>query len=120
MFCDKCADDFLGKAVARTVGERYIKAKLSDCIPAKDLQNFQDGLKKSMTTGNNIFITGQRNTGKTRMAAAIQEGRPCRLSAQLALHVTEVTEALQHPDRFDRPHEVSSSFDPIAPQPWAI
>jgi predicted dehydrogenase len=58
--------------------------------------------------------------GIAEMAAAIDEARPCRLSADLALHIAEVTLALQHPERFDRPHEVASSFDPIAPQPWAM
>ncbi len=57
--------------------------------------------------------------GVAEMAAAIEEARPCRLSADLGLHVTEVTLALQHPERFERPHQVSSTFDPIAPQPWA-
>ncbi|MHA1565563.1 MAG: Gfo/Idh/MocA family protein [Alphaproteobacteria bacterium] len=58
--------------------------------------------------------------GVAEMAAAIAEARPCRLSAHLSLHVTEVTCALQHPERFGRRHAVSSSFEPIAPQPWAL
>ena len=35
--------------------------------------------------------------GPAEMAAAIQEGRPSRVSAELGLHVTEIVERLQHP-----------------------
>lgn len=57
--------------------------------------------------------------GVRELADAIVEDRPCRLSPELAVHITEVTEALQHPDRFARPHAVRSSVAAIAPAPWA-
>jgi len=60
------------------------------------------------------FMRGVRELGE-----AIIEGRPSRLDADLAVHITEVTEILQHPDRFERPARVESRFAPIAPMPWA-
>ncbi len=60
-----------------------------------------------------------RCRGIADMAEAIETGRPCRLSSELALHVTELMIALQHPDRFPRPYNLQSTFPPIAPMPWA-
>jgi predicted dehydrogenase len=56
--------------------------------------------------------------GPNELAASIREGRPCRLSAELGLHMTELIETLQYPERFERPRTISSSFDPIEPLPW--
>lgn len=58
--------------------------------------------------------------GVREVADAIAEGRPSRMSPDLAVHVTEVTEMLQHPERFDRPAAVASSCPPIGPMPWAL
>jgi hypothetical protein len=60
-----------------------------------------------------------RCLGIADMAEAIETGRPCRLSTELALHVTELMIALQHPDRFPSPYVMQSTFAPIAPMPWA-
>lgn len=57
--------------------------------------------------------------GPAELAEAIRTGRKCRLDEDFAVHVTEVTEMLQHPDRFDRPAVVESSFAPIEPMDWA-
>jgi predicted dehydrogenase len=56
--------------------------------------------------------------GPAEMAAAIREGRPCRLSPELALHMTELIETLQYPERFPSPRAIASTFAPIAPLPW--
>jgi predicted dehydrogenase len=56
--------------------------------------------------------------GPAEMAEAIREQRPCRLSAQLGLHVTELIEALQYPERFGGRKKIESSFDPIQPLSW--
>ena len=58
--------------------------------------------------------------GVAEFADAIREGRPSRLGPDLAIHVTEVTERLQHPDRFPSPAPVASTVAPIAPMPWAL
>ncbi len=57
--------------------------------------------------------------GIAELAAAIRENRRSRLDEDFAVHVTEVTEVLQYPERFARPHVVTSSFEPIAPMDWA-
>jgi predicted dehydrogenase len=56
--------------------------------------------------------------GPAEMAEAIREGRPCRLSPELGLHMTELVETLQYPERFESPRTINSSFDPIQPLPW--
>lgn len=56
--------------------------------------------------------------GPAEMAEAIQQGRPCRLSAELGLHVTELIEAIQYPERFGSHKKIESTFDPIQPLPW--
>ncbi len=56
--------------------------------------------------------------GPSELAQAIRESRPCRLSPELGLHMIEVIETLQYPERFDRPREIASRFAPIEPLPW--
>lgn len=53
--------------------------------------------------------------GLSEMAEAIRQKRPCRLSAELACHITELIERLQYPERFAGRPEVSSRFQPIEP-----
>ena len=56
--------------------------------------------------------------GPSEMADAIGQSRKCRLSANLGLHVTELIEALQYPERFGGTRRIESTFDPIQPLPW--
>ena len=49
--------------------------------------------------------------GPAELAAAIREKRPCRLSARLGWHVTELVEGLQYPERFGYRRELASTFD---------
>jgi predicted dehydrogenase len=57
--------------------------------------------------------------GVAELAGALRDNRPSRLDADFAVHIAEVTEMLQHPDRYERPANVQSSFMPIAPMDWA-
>lgn len=57
--------------------------------------------------------------GVAELAAAISQRRACKLDAELAMHITEVTEMLQHPDRFAHPAVVASTCKPIEPEIWA-
>lgn len=57
--------------------------------------------------------------GVAELADAISEDRPSKLDVSLAAHITEVTEMLQHPERFDRPALVSSSCPVLQPERWA-
>jgi predicted dehydrogenase len=58
------------------------------------------------------------NRGPAEMAEAIRQKRPCRLSGRLGLHIVELVETLQHPERFGGKRIISSDFDPIQPLPW--
>jgi hypothetical protein len=58
------------------------------------------------------------NRGPAEMAEAIRQKRPCRLSGRLGLHIVELVEALQYPERFGGKRMISSVFDPIQPLPW--
>lgn len=57
--------------------------------------------------------------GPEELARAILERRPCRLSAELGVHVTEFVETLQYPARFGHVRDIGSTFAPIAPLPWS-
>lgn len=57
--------------------------------------------------------------GVAELAQAIRDERPCRLDADFAVHVAEVTERLQHPERFPAGGAVANGFAPISPMSWA-
>ena len=57
--------------------------------------------------------------GPAELASAIREDRPCRLSPELGVHMVELIETLQHPERFENPRKLRTSFDPIDPLPWS-
>lgn len=57
--------------------------------------------------------------GVAELAAAVRDRRPSRLSARWSLHVNELTLAIQEPGTpCSRP--LRSSFEPMAPMPWAV
>jgi hypothetical protein len=55
--------------------------------------------------------------GPYEFAESLREKRPCRLSAELAVHITELLEAIQHPDRCMPFQRLRTEFKPIAPLP---
>ena len=57
--------------------------------------------------------------GVVELAHSVRDKRPSRLDADFAVHVTEVTERLQYPARFEGQRDVRSTFAPIAPMDWA-
>jgi predicted dehydrogenase len=57
--------------------------------------------------------------GIAELAAALQEGRSCRLSARYCLHTTEVVLAIHNALDKGSSYTVTTSFDPIDPMPWA-
>ena len=57
--------------------------------------------------------------GVAELANAICNDRASRLTEDFGVHITEVTEMLQFPERFSFPAIVQSSFAPIAPMEWA-
>lgn len=57
--------------------------------------------------------------GVAEMAAAIAEGRPCRLSPRFSLHNNEIVLAIQNAMETSRTYRLTTTFEPIAPMPWA-
>lgn len=57
--------------------------------------------------------------GPEELVHSIHEQRPCRLSAELGVHLVEILETLQYPERFGQARELSTSFSPIEPLNWA-
>ncbi|AHG88402.1 oxidoreductase domain protein [Gemmatirosa kalamazoonensis] len=55
--------------------------------------------------------------GLAEAASAIRDGRPCRLGADLAVHVTETVLALRTPS--PAPRALRTTCRPVAPMPWA-
>jgi predicted dehydrogenase len=56
--------------------------------------------------------------GVAELAESISQGRECRLSPELGLHVTELTLTLQRPEVMGVPRSIESAIDPIDPMPW--
>jgi len=56
--------------------------------------------------------------GPAELAAAVRENRPCRLSAELGIHLVQLVETLQYPERFCSRRQINSTFAPIQPLPW--
>jgi len=57
--------------------------------------------------------------GLADMASAAAERRSPRLSANFCLHVNELTLAIQEPQVYGSPRMLRSTFEPMAPMPWA-
>ena len=57
--------------------------------------------------------------GVTEMAEAIAEGRNSRMSIDLALHLTEVTLAIQGAEETSGAQQMTTRCEPLEPMPWA-
>ena len=53
--------------------------------------------------------------GPQDMVDAIRAKKPHRLSGELGIHIVELIEALQYPERFGNRRDIRSSFVPIEP-----
>jgi predicted dehydrogenase len=58
--------------------------------------------------------------GVAEMATAIEENRRCRLPPDFVLHVNELTLAIQNARDNSQTTQMTTTFDPLAPQPIAI
>lgn len=56
--------------------------------------------------------------GLAEMAQALRSGRPPRLSGAFSLHVTEVSLAIQHPERFGTVYVPRSEPEPVRAMDW--
>ena len=57
--------------------------------------------------------------GPAELAAAVREGRPCRLSARLSLHVNELALAIHTAREQGATYHMKTSFEDIQPMPWS-
>ncbi|SFL72324.1 Gfo/Idh/MocA family protein [Shimia aestuarii] len=57
--------------------------------------------------------------GPVEMLDALTEGRACRLSAEFALHLNEVTLAIQNAGDSAGVQDMTTRCDPLTPMPWA-
>ncbi|MCP4818802.1 MAG: Gfo/Idh/MocA family oxidoreductase [Shimia sp.] len=57
--------------------------------------------------------------GPAEMLDALAEGRPCRLSSDFGLHLTEVTLAMQNAGEDGVALDMTTRCDPVTPMPWA-
>lgn len=57
--------------------------------------------------------------GVAEMAAAISEGRPCRLSPRFSLHNNEIVLAIQNAMENSQAYHLTTTFEPMEPMPWA-
>ncbi|MFY0619883.1 Gfo/Idh/MocA family protein [Shimia sp.] len=57
--------------------------------------------------------------GPAEMLAALAEERPCRLTSDFALHLNEVTLAIQNARADGCAQDMTTSCAPITPMPWA-
>ena len=57
--------------------------------------------------------------GVVELAEAVREGRPSRISERYSLHVNEMVVAIDQARDTAAPYTMTTTFDPIAPMPWA-
>ncbi|MEB3161133.1 MAG: gfo/Idh/MocA family oxidoreductase, partial [Synechocystis sp.] len=57
--------------------------------------------------------------GIAELAEAIQDKRPCRLGSDYSLHVNEMVLAIQHALEDSQTYQMTTTFAPIEPMPWA-
>ncbi|MFZ5963190.1 Gfo/Idh/MocA family protein [Thalassococcus sp. BH17M4-6] len=57
--------------------------------------------------------------GPQEMLDALAEGRPCRLTNDFALHMTEVTLAIQNAGEDSGAQRMTTTCQPMEPMPWA-
>jgi hypothetical protein len=58
--------------------------------------------------------------GPAEVLEALRDNRPCRLSNDFALHLTEVTLAIQNAGEDSGAQRMVSSCDVMEPMPWAV
>ncbi len=57
--------------------------------------------------------------GVQELADSIDEKRPCRLSTRFSLHITELALAMHCARETAQPYQMTTTFDPVEPMPWA-
>jgi predicted dehydrogenase len=99
------------------------RSRLPVRLSGADEQYFMHKLPFARKPGNVVVASGKPvdfNRGPSELAEAIRQRRPCRLSDRLGLHIVEVVETLQHPERFGGRRKITSRFAPIEPLAWTV
>lgn len=102
------------RPVLESRAERFIEKK-TGLRRSRTLPPVRKRKVASAANGANMDFT----RGLAEMAEALVEGRTPRLAGDFSLHITEVSLALQYPDRFGTDYQVTSDFAPMTPMPWA-
>jgi hypothetical protein len=72
-----------------------------------------------ISAGKRQFVSASKpvdfSRGPQDLAQAIRSSRPSRLGCELGVHIVELVEALQHPERRNNDYLVASDFSPICP-----
>jgi len=85
------------------IGKRM---KVSGKVPAK--------VKRRGAASMNFAL------GPKEMVDSIRENRPCRLTSEFALHVNEVTLAIQNAGATDGVKRMETTCAPLVPMDWAV
>ncbi|HEY4077656.1 MAG TPA: Gfo/Idh/MocA family oxidoreductase [Rhizomicrobium sp.] len=91
---------------ARRLASRYHLHNGSRRLPQLDMGRFSKAARGKPVD----FFRGPQD-----MLDSIRKNQPHRLSAELGLHIVEIIEALQYPERFNHHRVIESSFPPVAP-----
>jgi predicted dehydrogenase len=98
---------------SRVYSRRWITIRRS-----MSLSPWRTRYRRLAEPGRNLLLD-DRGRGVAELVGAIAEGRQSRLSAQFSLHVTELTLAIERAGLEGGAYWMTTSFDPIAPMPWA-
>ncbi len=95
--------------------KRPILARLVGLGPKKVPLVRQPTIRSDMPGGNRLDFC----RGIVDLIESIEQGRPCRISPRFSLHVNEIVLTLQAPEVMGSPRQLTTTFDPVEPMPWA-
>ena len=76
----------------------------------------KSGLEKPPSSG---AATMDFARGPAEVAAAVRDGRRCRIGAEFSLHVNEAVLAIHHSMHAGADYHMTTGFTPVEPMPWA-
>jgi predicted dehydrogenase len=91
------------KHICRKLPSRFFNQKYDKAFDVDDF----------LPAGRGKFVDFMR--GPSEMVDAIKNNRPHRLSAELGIHIFEIIEVLQYPQKFDYSKKITTTFPEIEP-----
>jgi len=73
-------------------------------------------VRSDMPGGNRLDFC----RGVVDLVESIRDHRPCRISPRFSLHVNEIVLTLQEPGKMGSPRQLTTTFEPVEPMPWAV